>query len=140
MNYTQKIEVFASAESIFRALTTKEGIAGWWTSANSFILNDGNEYLSLDFGQVSKLMRVQKSELEFTLNWIVEECTLPEWPGTTITITLKPDMESHTLLQLVHDDLIPELKCYKSCAHGWEYFLASLKSFVETGKGHPYTP
>jgi hypothetical protein len=34
---------------------------------------------------------------------------------------------------------VPALSCYELCNNGWQYFMASLQQFAETGRGTPYT-
>lgn len=138
MNYKHEVQLSASPEAVFKALTTSEGIAGWWTKSNKLRSEKGEELLSLDFGKIKKLMKVHKMDSQLELIWYVLECTLHEWLGTQITFNIAPNSAGGTLLKLEHKGLNPQLDCYESCSSGWVYFMDSLKKYVETGKGTPY--
>jgi hypothetical protein len=43
-----------------------------------------------------------------------------------------------TELTFRHAGLRPSLDCYDSCSLGWDHYLRSLRSLVETGTGMPY--
>ena len=138
MNYKYEVQLSATPEAVFKALTTSEGIAAWWAKSNTVWEENVDEFLSVDFGQVKKLMRVQKANHLSGLTWHVLECTLREWPGTRITFNVTPTLSGGSLLKLEHIGLNPQLECFESCSSGWEYFMASLKQYVETGKGTPH--
>ena len=137
MNYRYEVHLSATPEAVYKALTTSNGIAGWWAKSNKVWQENADEFLSVDFGQVKKLMGVQKTEPLSELAWHVLECTLHEWPGTRITFNITLTSRGESLLKLEHIGLNPQLECYESCSSGWEYFIASLKQYLETGKGTP---
>jgi len=60
-----------------------------------------------------------------------------EWDGTTIVWTIRED-EGGSRITFVHEGLSPALECFEICASGWTYFLGSLKSYLETGRGRPF--
>ena len=138
MNYKYEVQLSATPEAVFKALTTSEGIADWWAKSNTVWKENADEFLSVDFGQVKKLMKVQKTNPPSRLTWHVLECTLREWPGTRITFNVTPTLNGGSFLKLEHIGLNPQLECFESCSSGWEYFMASLKQYVETGKGTPH--
>lgn len=138
MNYKYELQLSASPEDVFKALTTSKGIAGWWAKSNKLWEENGEEILSLDFGQVKKRMKVEETNPPSRLTWRVLECTLHEWPGTRISFNIAPTLDGSSLLKLEHEGLNPQLECFESCSLGWEYFMASLKLYVETGNGTPH--
>ena len=138
MNYKYEVQLSTTPEAVFKALTTSEGIAGWCAKSNRLWKDNADEFLSVDFGQVKKLMRVEKTTPLSGLTWNVLECTLHEWPGTRITFNITPTSDGGSLLKLEHIGLNPQLECFESCSSGWVYFMASLKQYVETGKGTPH--
>ena len=138
MNYKYEVQLSATPEAVFKALTTSKGIAGWWAKSNRLWKENADEFLSVDFGQVKKLMRVEKTTPLSGLIWNVLECTLHEWPGTRITFNITPASDGGSLLKLEHIGLNPQLECFESCSSGWEYFMVSLKQYVETGEGTPH--
>jgi hypothetical protein len=60
-----------------------------------------------------------------------------EWKGTTIKWEIIED-NNGSEVTLTHQGLVPKLECFDICRAGWNYFLGSLKDFLETGKGYPY--
>ena len=60
-----------------------------------------------------------------------------EWKGTTIKWQIAEN-EIGSKVTLTHQGLVPGLQCYEMCEAGWDYFLGSLKRFLETGQGYPY--
>jgi hypothetical protein len=45
-----------------------------------------------------------------------------------------------TTLVFTHDGFVKKDEAYERTRGNWEYFLASLKSYLETGKGTPGAP
>lgn len=46
--------------------------------------------------------------------------------------------ETGSKVIFTHQGLVPELECFDVCQTGWDYFLGSLKDYLETGKGNPF--
>ncbi len=69
------------------------------------------------------------------MRWISRQVP-PQWVGTSVTWQLTP-VQNGTKLIFTHDgfDQIDE-----RTRGAWVYFLASLKSYLEMGKGTPGTP
>jgi hypothetical protein len=53
----------------------------------------------------------------------------------TLTITAVDGDASE--LQFCHHGLTPELDCIEQCTPGWDQYLASLREYVEAGRGSP---
>lgn len=136
VSYKREFQCYATPEAVFNAIATPVGIAGWWAKSNRIWRKDGNQFLSVDFGRVKKLLRVEESIAPSRLTWRVVECSLHEWPGTRIKFHIEPALGG-SLLHLEHEGLVPNLECYGSCSAGWTYFMSSLKLYVETGHGTP---
>ena len=60
-----------------------------------------------------------------------------EWVGTEIQWKIK-ETENGCKITLFHEGLVPSFECYDTCYSGWEYYLGSLKDFLDSGKGDPY--
>jgi hypothetical protein len=43
-----------------------------------------------------------------------------------------------TRLEFLHDGWRERGKVYEACEGGWTHFMASLKSYLETGQGTPH--
>lgn len=133
------------AEKVYEALTTQRGIEEWWT-ATSEVGTAVGELISIRFGPTFKTMRIEVLRPNTEVRWHVTDAQLVapgltrtnEWIGTTIAFQLTPQPDYATRLTLEHIGLTPEVECYELCSQGWRQFLASLKRYVETGKGTPY--
>lgn len=60
-----------------------------------------------------------------------------EWVNTSITWEVT-DIGDKTKAALIHKGLTPNLKCYIICQDGWNYFLESLRKYLEEGEGNPF--
>lgn len=60
-----------------------------------------------------------------------------EWVGTKIIWEVTPQKEG-VEVKMTHVGLVPELECFDTCSHGWQYLMQeSLFQFLNEGKGHP---
>ena len=60
-----------------------------------------------------------------------------EWLGTNIIWHLT-EQKHGTNVSLIHNGLVPSLTCYRVCQSGWQQYLSSLQSYLESGQGNPY--
>lgn len=60
-----------------------------------------------------------------------------EWVGTKLTFALAPK-DDETVVLFTHADWRAPSDFMAHCSARWAYFLLSLKSLVETGKGTPF--
>ncbi|MDD2686751.1 MAG: SRPBCC domain-containing protein [Gallionella sp.] len=135
----------APAMKVYEALTTQHGIQNWWTKSSEVGTTVG-ETITIRFGQTFKVMRIEGLRPATEVRWNVIDAHLVapgltrvnEWIGTTILFLLTPQSSTVTRVQLEHIGLTPQVECYEICSQGWNQFLGSLQSYVETGKGSPY--
>ena len=74
------------------------------------------------------------------IEWGVTDSNMVEskdWNGTKIIFKLNKT-ENGIELTFSHVDWKSETECYKKCTGGWQFYLNSLKSYLETGQGQPY--
>lgn len=147
-DHQQQWTIQTSPEVVFKALTTPQGIAGWWTTDSHMTSGQGGE-LVVRFGNTFKKFRVTHLEPGRQVTWSCLDAYLDvpgiitkprEWIGTTIVFELQSDGQAVTLLQMEHKGLTPAVECHDLCAQGWGQFLGSLKAYCETGKGSPFRP
>lgn len=144
-NYTHTIEVKTPTDKAYDALTHK--IPLWWTEMFEGSSAQVGNVFTIRFGEsIHKTMRVKELIAHSKIIWYVEDSriALPElknqteWIGTTIVWEIEQKGEA-TLMEVTHIGLNSAVECYDICANGWVQFLGSLKLFLETGKGKPYT-
>ena len=72
--------------------------------------------------------------------WDVTACAfLPDWVGTRPVFTLSEAPDGGCDVRFLHEGLSPRLECYEACRTGWDQYLPSLRDYIETGTGNPYT-
>ncbi len=125
---------------MFDALTTLEGLAGWWTPLVSGTPAAGGEVKFAFAGLDEKIvMRIDDATSPSQVTWTcLTHAGHPEWRGTTIVFELAQDDRSRGVLKFRHVGLNRTLNCYETCETGWDHFLASLLSYVERGAGRPF--
>lgn len=126
----------APAEVVYRAITEQEGLAGWWTvQAISRPVVGG--VADFKFGdRYHTAMRIVALEPSHRIDW---ECIAgdEEWVGTRVTFALERQGDQ-TLLRFVHAGWRDVTDYYASSNYTWGYYLTSLKSYCEAGKGAPF--
>lgn len=143
-DYAARVALAASPETVFDAIATLRGLKGWWTkAAHGSTEKQGG--IRLDFPHVEQRIDlcVAESSKPTRVVWsVVDHSLFHDWAGTKIIFEISgrdaPTSSSACLVQFRHVGLAPKLPCYGDCSQGWDHFLASLVSYVETGKGTPF--
>ncbi len=137
-NILHRIEIYAAPEKIYAAFSTEEGLRKWWTEDT--IAKDSikpGTIIKFRFGdEEGPDMKVTSLEKNKLLEW---ECVQgdPQWVGTRFSFALEPS-GSKTILRFAQRGWKDETDFYMHCNCRWAYFMLSLKSYVETGKGTPH--
>ena len=136
-DYQKTLRVQASADALFEALTTASGLSSWWTTTTGSGDIGGELQFSFDPPEPC-VMRVDQAKRPATVEWTVTSCDfLPDWVGTRPAFTITPFDGGGTELQFRHYGLNQELECIDMCTRGWDFFLESLRRYVEDGQGTP---
>ncbi|MCH5719513.1 SRPBCC family protein [Niabella hibiscisoli] len=125
-----------SAGAIYAALTTQDGLAGWWTPQTVALPQVGS-ISRFSFGpDYFKEMEVMELVASSRVKW---RCLkgFEDWIGTVITFELEPHPKG-TVVTLHHEGWLVYTKEFASCSFDWALFLRSLKFLCQTGKGFPY--
>lgn len=131
-----RLLIEAPAETIYTALTTQEGLAGWWTP-ETVAKPEVGSILRFSFGpDYFKEMQVVALKPYSKVAWRCLKA-FDEWIGTTLTFELEPHAKG-TVLFFRHDGWAAYTKEFASCTYDWALFFRSLKFLCETGKGFPY--
>jgi uncharacterized protein YndB with AHSA1/START domain len=136
-DFQSSLDLSASAETVFEALTTTDGVSSWWAPATGSASAGGD--LEFRFGEHPVRFRVIDADRPTRVRWSTIDCdVMPDWVGTTIVFDLSSTATGGTTLQFRHAGLVPQLACYEQCRNDWGHFLhSSLVSYLETGTGHP---
>lgn len=143
-DYSKALRLGTTSEAVHQALT--RDIRNWW-SAN---LVDHGDVFTVGFGDTRKTFKAlipPSAEPCFEIVWTCTEANLlhpsvstpNEWVGTRIIWAVEPD-DDGVKITLTHEGLNEDLQCFEICVGGWDFFfLESLKDYLETGTGKPFT-
>jgi uncharacterized protein YndB with AHSA1/START domain len=126
----------SSPNDAYKALTTLEGLSGWWTTDTKGTSKVGG-VIQFRFGDHGGFdMKVLELEPARRVLWQVVGGP-QEWIGTNVGFDLRQDGD-FTIVLFKHQGWKEPTESMHHCSTKWGTFLMSLKSLVETGKGAPY--
>lgn len=137
-----EVEIAADARTVYRAISTREGQAGFWTPNNTVEPKVGSvAEFRFKAAPVPVRMRIDALEEGRLVRWT---CLgeFQGWKDTTVTWALSPSADGKgTKLAFRHGDL--ERAGYPEAALGsvnytWGQVLARLKAYAETGRPQPF--
>ena len=124
----------SSPADVYKALTTIEGLSGWWTSNTQGESKVGG-VIQFRFGAGGFDMKVLELRLAKHVLWQVVDGP-EEWIGTIVSWELKQEGDWIIVL-FKHQGWKEPVEFMHHCSTKWGVFLLSLKSLLETGKGVP---
>jgi hypothetical protein len=141
-NFTSTITVSASPQHAFDSIND---VSGWWGRITGTTTEVGNEFVYVVPGLHYSGFRVTEIEPARRIAWLVTGSYLDftdnkqEWNDTTVRFEIE-EVEGGARVTFTHEGLNPEDECYEVCSNAWGMFVnGSLKAFIETGEGNPYT-
>jgi uncharacterized protein YndB with AHSA1/START domain len=157
-NIHHELLIEAPVEKIFDALTTSEGLAGWWTPGATAKPERG-AVAHIPFGSdYFKRMRVDELAPGRLVRWTCLEGA-DEWIDTRLSFEIEgggaqalsrvhPEVDGQveqlknadkaTLVVFHHEGWRAETPMFAECNYTWGQFLRSLKLYCETGTGRPH--
>jgi hypothetical protein len=135
-----RIGIRSSANEVYKAISTIEGLANWWTEE---VEGDDQIEGKIKFtfrsatgdikGQM--IMQVKELSLQKNVRW---QCVdgPAEWIGTAITFELS-QQDDQVIIIFGHRNWREPIEFMAHCSMKWAVFLLSLREYVETGKGKP---
>jgi uncharacterized protein YndB with AHSA1/START domain len=125
-----RVGIDADLNSVFAALTTIEGLCGWWVSTTIGSSAKGG---TINFGFCD--MQVIRAEPNKVVHW---RCTRgpDEWLNTEIIFRLEWK-EEQTFVLFKHANWQEPVEFMHHCSTKWATFLLSLRDYVEKSDGHP---
>ncbi len=124
----------ASPAQVFDALTTIEGLSGWWAEQTSGETGIGG-VIEFRFGPGGIDMAVRELVPDKLVRWEVVGGPA-EWIGTEVTFELR-QVDGFTIVLFEHTGWREPVEFMHHCSTKWATFLLSLKQLVETGRGAP---
>ncbi|HVV81581.1 MAG TPA: SRPBCC domain-containing protein [Kofleriaceae bacterium] len=133
------VDVAAPPARVLAALTTAEGVRGWWTQDCEIGPREHTYAFSAGGPRASATFRVDRADEGGVTLTCVREVNGMAWSGTELAFALEAD-GAGTHVALAHAGFPRLGGPYEQCVGGWRHFLASLKAYVETGAGTPHVP
>ncbi len=130
------LQIETPAERVYRAVTEQSDLASWWTTETVASPQVGS-VLEFRFGdRYHNRMKIARLVPNRRVEWLCLEGD-PQWVGTTFVFDLQ-ESDGRTTLRFTHGDWREATDFYASCNFQWAYYMMSLKSLCETGKGTPF--
>lgn len=136
----KELTITVTPARVFNALTQPDEIGHWWTNDLNARPEVGTvaEFRFGEWGE--RVLRFEVAELDQDkkVHWISRRGPA-YWAGTTVTWQLTP-VQNGTRVTFTHDGFARMDESFERVRGNWIYFLESLKSYLETGKGTPGLP
>jgi len=133
------LHIHASPTDVFQALTTQEGVTGWWTTKAALDEGEGGVIDFTFHGDFNPQMGQTRLEEPSLVEWRCVDGH-PNWRDNTFTFALRA-RNGETSLRFIQE-YAQELDddSYGTYNFNWGYYLNSLKQLCETGTGSPFEP
>jgi uncharacterized protein YndB with AHSA1/START domain len=129
-----RVGIKSSVDDTYEALTTLEGLSGWWTNNTQGETKVGG-VIRFRFGAGGFDMKVLELDPGRRVLWEVVDGP-EEWIGTKVSWELRQE-NGYAILLFKHQGWREPVEFMHHCSTKWAVFLMSLKSLLETGKGSP---
>ena len=125
----------ASTQQVYEALSTVDGLSGWWAEKTSGDPGTVGGLVEFRFGPGGIDMRVLELVPGELVLWEVADGPA-EWIGTRVRFELRPEGDFAIVL-FRHEGWAEPVEFMYHCSTKWAVFLVSLKQLVESGTGAP---
>ena len=129
--------IAATPERVYAALTRQDDLAGWWTTDLGAVAEAGS-VLEFRYNQGTAVRRFEVAELVAgeRVRWLLRRGPA-HWIATSITWHLTPAHDG-TRLVFTQDGFAQEDALVAQTRFEWGFYLDSLRSYLERGRGTPY--
>lgn len=133
-----QITTSADAEIAYAALTTQEGINGWWTSRAEVPGGEGRLIrASFPGAPVTWDLRIRELAPSSLVAWRIEGAPPPQLIGTEIVWALEPSAEG-TVVRLDHRDFAEVDDIFRIVTVRWAQLLDKLRAYTDSRKPAPF--
>jgi uncharacterized protein YndB with AHSA1/START domain len=135
-----RVGIKAPISKVYAAVSTVEGVAGWWTKETSGSAKVGGtmdvRFLTPVGKEIGGMkMEVKALEPNRKVHWRFTSGP-EEWIGTDAVFELSQQGD-YTIVLFGHKNWREAVEFTAHCSLKWGTFMMSLKELVETGKGKP---
>lgn len=137
------VDVAADAATIYRAITTADGLAAFWTADSQASPEPGSTALfGFPSAPVPLRMRIESLEPDRRVRWRCEG-DFPHWQGTSVSWELGPGSQGGgTEVLFRHEGWgndYPEIE-FARVNWVWGQVLGRLKAYAESRQPQPFFP
>ena len=133
-----RIGIAAPAEKIYRAITTEEGIKGWWTTDVKMDAHVGGKAVfGFENHSIVFQMRIEQLTSPSLVLWKCVDNSSPDWIGTTQEFRLEAETDQ-VLLKFCHGGWERGGDHCYFCNTTWGHLLVNLKLYAERDVKNPY--
>ncbi len=140
VDINHRVGIKAPIAKVYAALSTVEGVAGWWTKDTTGVSKAGGRVdvrFTNPSGKEIGAMGFELKELVPNKKVVWRFVAGPEeWMGTDVVFDLSQDGD-FTIVLFGHKGWRQLVEFTYHCSMKWAIFMLSLKELVETGKGKP---
>ncbi|MGW1895766.1 SRPBCC family protein [Streptomyces sp. NPDC002004] len=130
----------ASRSALYEALTTQEGLAGWWTTGVSAMPVIGSVISFRFTGDFHPEMKIMKLDPDTEIDWICVGGHDP-WDDARFVFGLSDLPDGSTRLRFRQEYAQePSDDAFGTDNFAWAHALVSLRRYAETGIGRPFRP
>ena len=128
------VRIRATPEKVYRRVASTAGIAEWFTEASSPDYRKGGT-LELRFSDDPVSFTIKELTEPSRIVW---HCTTKEnsWFDTDIVFEFAPQGDG-TVVRFDHLGWPGVTDRFRDCSMSWAYFLESLRTLLEEGRGTP---
>jgi uncharacterized protein YndB with AHSA1/START domain len=120
----------SSLDDVYKALTTLEGLSGWWTTDTQGEAGKVGGVIQCRFGAGGIDMKVLELQPAKHVLWQVVDGPA-EWIGTKLSWDLRQEGD-WTIVLFKQQGWREPVEFMHHCSTKWAVFLLSLKSLLET--------
>ena len=143
MDIKHQLQLNATTQQVYEAIATQQGIEGWWSQVCHIPSNVG-ELSFMKFVKEDKVVgmyfRIDELQADKKIAWTCVQNSNPAWANSKLTFEIEKTVDGCSLV-FIHYNFDEKWKGtppYSMTVDGWNFFMSSLKSFCETGKGQPW--
>ena len=133
------LNVASSPEDVFKAITTANGLSGWWSTKVTAEENVGGSVAFTFRGDFNPIMEITKFNKYSLIVWKCIDGHDP-WKNNQFIFELKRHEELVQLKFIQNYAVELSDEAYGIYNFNWGYYLQSLKEYCENGIGKPYNP
>jgi len=126
-----QIQIKASPEKVYEALTAQNGLRSWWTS-DTVAKPEVGSVAEFGFNNRATVFRMRVAELTPNQH-VIWECLgdIDEWIGTRLIWELKAADNNFTNLRFTHANWRSTEGWFAMCNSTWGELIHRLKNFAE---------